>query len=139
MSNPNKEVDAMLEINPVTALFSLTPEDPAKVRADAEAAASKAAATKRQAQQTAAKRRAREHNQDIAQLKSRVRHEQHEYMAAQNAEYHSVAERNLALIRARASMMAANIAADLATSVPARPQQVAGTQNTDSRSIDTDA
>lgn len=134
----------MMDINPVTTLFGLAAEDPAKARADAEvvaskAAAAKAAANKRQAQQTAAKRRAREHNQHIAQLQNRARHEQHEYMAAQSAEYHSVAERNLALIRARASMMAANIAMDVATSVPARPQQEGGPQNTDSRSIDTDA
>ncbi|WP_455926431.1 hypothetical protein [Pseudomonas putida] len=129
----------MMDINPVTTLFGLAGEDSAKVRADAEAAASKAAAAKRQAQQAAARRRSREHNQHIAQLKSQARQEQHEFMAAQNAEYHSVAERNLALIRARASMMAANIARDLATTVPARPQQEAGVLNTDSRSIDTDA
>lgn len=130
----------MMDINPVNTLFGLIGEDAAKLRAEAEAAASKAAAAKRQAaQQTAARRRSREHNQKVAQLKSQARQEQHEFMAAQNADYHSVAERNLALIRARASMMAANIARDLATTVPARPQQTADLQNTDSRSIDTDA
>ncbi|EIK94607.1 hypothetical protein PMM47T1_20998 [Pseudomonas sp. M47T1] len=129
----------MMDINPVAALFGTASEDPAKLRADAEAAASKAAAAKREAQQNASKRRARAHNQHIAQLQNQARHEQHEFMAVQNAQYHSVAERNLALIRARASMMAAHIAMDLATSVPARPQQEAGIVNTDSRSIDTDA
>lgn len=129
----------MMDINPVAALFGLAPDDPAKVRAEAEAAADKAAAAKRQAQQAAANRRARKHNQQIADLKSQARHEQHEFMAVQNAEYHSVAERNLALIRAKASMMAARIASNLATSVPSRPQQNAPMQNIDSRSIDTDA
>ncbi len=129
----------MMDINPVTALFGLGSEDAAHVRAEAEAAANKSAAAKRQAQQVASRRRTREHNQHIAQLKSQARQEQHEFMAAQNANYHSVAERNLALIRARASMMAANIARDLAITVPAHPQQEAGLQNTDSRSIDTDA
>ena len=129
----------MFEINPVSALFGAPDEDAAKVRAEAEAAANKAAAAKRQAQQTAAKRRTRQHNERIAALQSQARHEQHQYMAVQNADYATVADRNLALIRARASMMAAHIAMDLATTVPARPQQEAGVVNVDSRSIDTDA
>jgi len=129
----------MLEINPVLGLLAQPDEDTARVRAEAEAAAAKEAATKRQAQQTASRRRTRQHNQRIAELQNQARHEQHQYMAAQNADYPTVAERNLALIRARASMMAAHIARDLATTVPATPQQQAGTGNVDSRSIDTDA
>ncbi len=147
----------MLEINTVLGLLAPREEDPARVRAEAEAsararaeveasaaeataakaAATEAATAKRQAQQVANRRRARQHNQRIAELQNQARHEQHQYMAALNADYPSVAERNLALTRARASMMAAHIARDLATTVPVTARSPASTPGQDSSSVDT--
>jgi len=137
----------MMEFNPLVALLGTPAEDPDRQRAEAadearaaraaKAAADDAASARRQAQQAAASRRTRKQNQKIAELKSHARREQHKFMAAQHAEYRSVAERNIAVNRARASMMAASIASDLATSAQAAPHQDGGVQAVESSNIDT--
>lgn len=65
-----------------------------------------------------AKRLGRQRNRRLQELQNRLATQQALLMQAQGATYDSTAQRNIALIRARAGMLAVHVALSLATNPP---------------------
>lgn len=95
-------------------------DEPDAAKRDADLQARQAAKRKQDEKNQASRRKERQHDKQVQQLQSTLRHKQYHFMAAQGAEYATEAERLAALIKARASVLAAHVAINLATSPPSQ-------------------
>ncbi|WP_249674259.1 hypothetical protein [Pseudomonas abieticivorans] len=93
-------------------------DEPDAAKREHDLQARQAAKHKQEEKNEAARRKDRLHNKQVQQLQSTLRHKQYHFMAAQGAEYATEAERLAALIKARAGVLAAHVAINLAASPP---------------------
>lgn len=85
---------------------------------DKESQAKRLLASRLAERQAETRRLSRQRNRRLQELQSRLASQQTLLMQAQGAAYDSPAQRNIALIRARAGMLAAHVALSLATNPP---------------------